>query len=138
MFFSYEGWKTIQHRIQLYINDFECFWWARDEDLNQQAEKYIALEGPDILPEHCISERRITGSVISLPLPRTSAIFVENNLIQKPTPLISTLCPVRFDRHYDFQFFLPENISYGTQLHNFSTAGYWKSINSNTNKAPIL
>ena len=132
-FFPMKGGKPDkQHRIQLYINDFRILVGSR-RGFNQQADKYIALEGPDILPEHCIIEG-YKGVCHLIPTSKNGAVFVENNLIQKPTPLIST-CVVRFGRHYDFQFFLPENISYRTQFPTFPLQ-VSTSIDSDTEKRP--
>ena len=94
-----------QHRIQLYANDFRLLVGSR-RGFHQRADKYIALEGADILPEHCVVEG-YRGVCRLVPSSRNGAVYVDNNLIQEPTPLTAT-CVVRFGRHYDFQFFLPE------------------------------
>ncbi|KAI6645983.1 Afadin-like isoform X2 [Oopsacas minuta] len=96
-----------QHRIQVYANDFKMLVGSR-RGFNQQADKYIALEGADILPEHCIVEG-YKGVCRLIPTSRNGPVYIDNILIQKPTSLTST-CVVRFGRHYDFQFFLPDTI----------------------------
>ena len=94
-----------QHRIQLCANDFRLLVGSR-RGFNQRADKYIALEGADILPEHCVVEG-YRGVCRLVPASRNGAVYVDNNLILEPTPLTAT-CIVRFGKHYDFQFFLPE------------------------------
>ena len=132
-FFPMKGGKPDkQHRIQLYTNEFRILVGSR-RGFNQQADKYIALEGPDILPEHCIIEG-YKGVCRLIPTSRNGAVYVENNLIQKPTPLTST-CVVRFGRHYDFQFFLPETISNRTHFPAFPLQ-VARSMDSDTETRP--
>ena len=96
-----------QHRIQLCVNDFRLMVGSR-RGFNQRADKYIALEGADILPEHCVMEG-YRGVCRLVPASRNGAVYVDNNLVLEPTPLTAT-CVVRFGKHYDFQFFLPETV----------------------------
>ena len=132
-FFPMKGGKPDkQHRIQLYTNDFRILVGSR-RGFNQQADKYIALEGPDILPEHCIIEG-YKGVCRLIPTSRNGAVYVENILIQKPTPLTST-CVVKFGIHYDFQFFLPETISNRTHFPAFPLQ-VARSIDSDTETRP--
>ena len=94
-----------QHRIQLYLHDFRLLVGSR-RGSNQQADRYLALEGEDILPEHCVLEgyRGVCRLVPSSPL---ADVFVDHSMIRGSTPLTSS-CVIRFGRHYDFQFCAPD------------------------------